>query len=156
MLDDSFQGLPGQIETIEWGIAMFERGDHAQGLRVVVETAITTQASIQRPLARVTERGMTEIVGQCERLGQILIKPKLAGERTGDLGDFQRVGEPGAVMVALMKHKNLRLVLEATECRGMNDPVAIPPERAARPARRIRELPPAAQAGVAGIGRAGG
>ncbi|CUU18298.1 hypothetical protein CDS [Bradyrhizobium sp.] len=38
----------------------------------------------------------------------------------------------------------------------MDHPVAIPPERAAGPARRLHDQPAAAAVGVAGIGRTGG
>ena len=66
------------------------------------------------------------------------------------------MGQPGAVVVALVEHEHLRLVLEAAERGGMDDPVAIAPERAAGPARRLRKQPAAAGIGVAAIKRAGG
>ena len=48
------------------------------------------------------ERRVAEVVGERHRLGQVLVEPQRAGERPGDLGDFERVGQPGAVVVALM------------------------------------------------------
>ena len=101
------------------------------------------------------ERRVAEVVGQRQRLGQVLVEPELAGQRAGDLGDFQRMGQPGAVVIALVEHEHLGLVLEPAEGGGMDDPVAVAPERAAGPARRLRKQPAAALVGIAGKGRAG-
>ena len=57
------------------------------------------------------ERRMAEIVGERQRLGQVLVEAERAGERAGDLGHFQRVGEPGAVVVALVDTKTWVLCL---------------------------------------------
>ena len=93
---------------------------------------------------------------QRQRFGEVLIEAELPGQRAGNLRDFQRMGQPGAVMVALVEHEHLRLVLEAAERGGMDNPVAIAPERAAGPARRLRKQPAAAGIGVAAIECAGG
>jgi hypothetical protein len=79
VLDDSFQRFPGQIEAVEFGVAVLERGDHAQGLRIVIEAAMGLQTIIQRPLAGMAEWGMAKVVGERERFGEILIEPELAG-----------------------------------------------------------------------------
>ncbi len=68
---------------------------------------------------------MAEIVAERDRLGQVLVEPKRLGERARDLGDFDRMGEPGAEMVALVVDEDLRLVGEAAESRRMDDPVAV-------------------------------
>ena len=135
---------------------MFQRRHHPQGLGVVVETAMGLQAAIQRALAGMAERRMAEIVRQRQRFGEILVEAELPGQRAGDLRHFEGVGQPGAVMIAFMEHEHLGLVLEAAERGGMDHPVAIAPERAAGPARRLIEQPPPAAVGVAGIGHAGG
>ena len=135
---------------------MLQRGHDPQGLRVVVEAAMGFQAGIERALAGMAERRMAEIMRQRQRLGEVLVEPELARQRAGDLRHLQRVGQPGAVMVAFVEHEHLRLVLQAAERGGMDHPVAIAPERAAGPARRLLEQPAAAAVGVAGIGRAGG
>src|SRR4029079_8275642 len=109
------------------------------------------QAFVQRPFAGMTERGVTEVMGQRQRLGEVLVKPELPGQRAGDLGHFQRVGQPGAVMIAFVEHENLGFMLQAAEGGGMDNPIAIAPERAAGLARRFRKQPAAAAIGVAGI-----
>ena len=82
---------------------------------------------------------------------EYLIKAELPGQRAGDLRHFERVGQPGAVMIALVEHEDLGFVLQAAKCGGMDHPVAIAPERAAGLARRLGKQPPAAAFGVAGI-----
>jgi hypothetical protein len=46
------------------------------------------------------ERRMAEIVGERQRLAQILIEGQRTGERAGDLRDFERVGQAGAVVAS--------------------------------------------------------
>ena len=69
------------------------------------------------------ERRVAEVVGERERLGQVLVEPERARQRPGDLGHFQGVGQPGAVVVALVEHEDLGLVLEPAEGGRMDDAV---------------------------------
>ena len=78
------------------------------------------------------ERRMAEIVGQRQRLGQVLVEAQLARDGAGDLRHLQRVRQPRAVVVALVEHEHLRLVGEPPEGRRMQDAVAVALERAAR------------------------
>ncbi len=130
---------------------MLQRGDDAQGLGVVVEAAMGLQAGIERALAGMAERRMAEVMRQRQGFREILVETELPGQRAGDLRHFQRVGQPGAVMVALVEHEYLGFVLQAAKGGGMDHPVAIAPERAAGLARRLVEQPPAAAVGIAGI-----
>ena len=113
-------------------------------LRVVIEAAERREALVERALAGVAERRMAEVVGQRQRLGEILVEAERAGERAGDLRHFERVGEPGAVMVALVEDEDLGLVLEAAEGGGMDDAVAVAAEGAAALAGGLGMEPPAA------------
>jgi hypothetical protein len=81
---------------------------------------------------------MTEVMRQRQRFGEVLIEPQRAGERARDLRDLQRVGQPRAVVITLVEHKDLRLVLEAAESRRMDDAVAIAPKWTSALARRLR------------------
>ena len=83
------------------------------------------------------ERRMAEVVRQRQRFREVLVEPELPGQRAGDLRHFERMGQPGAIMVALVEHEDLGLVLEAAKGGGMDDPVAIAPKRAAGLARRL-------------------
>ena len=146
MLDQPFQRLPGEIEPVERGIAALQRGHDPQRLRVVVEAAAGGEAAIERALAGMAERRMAEIVRQRQRLGEILVEAERAGERAGDLGHFQRVGQPGAEVIALVEDEDLGLVREPAEGGGMDDAVAVAAEGVAGRARRLRMEPAAAPA----------
>src|SRR5215467_13694096 len=103
VLDQAFERLPGQVQSVESGIALLERGDHAQRLRIVIETAAGGEAAIERALTGMAERGMAEVVGKRQRLGQILVKPERASERARDLGNLERMGQTGAKVIAFVK-----------------------------------------------------
>ena len=98
-----------------------------------------------------TERRMTEIV--CERQGfrEVLIEPKRARQRAGNLDDFQRVRQPRAVMVAFVIDEDLRLVGKPPEGRGMDDPVTVAPESIACRADRLGVEPAATLRRIGGI-----
>ena len=144
MLDQAFERFPGEIEAVEGRVAALQRGDDAQGLRIVVEAAIGREAGVERALAGMAERRMAEIVGQRQRLGQIFVDAERARQRPRHLRDFERMGEPGAVVVALVEHENLGLVLEAAEGGRMDDAVAVAAEGAAALADRLGVQPAAA------------
>jgi hypothetical protein len=134
---------------------MFQRSDDSQCLCVVIEPAMGLQTDIQRPLAGVAERGMAEVVRQRQRFRQILVKTELPGQGARDLCHLQRVGKPGPVVITLVEYEDLGFVLQAAKGGRVDDPIAIAPERAAGPAWRLGELPPAAAGGVAGVDRTG-
>ena len=77
------------------------------------------------------ERRVAEIVGQRHRLAEILVEPQRAADGAGDLRHLERMGEPRAVVVALVIDEDLRLVLQPPERRRMDDAVAVALERAA-------------------------
>src|SRR5262249_29710949 len=81
----------------------------------VVEAAAGGEAAIERALAGMAERGMTEVVGERQRLRQILVEPERARERARNLRDLQRMGQTGAKMIAFVKDENLGLVREPPE-----------------------------------------
>ncbi len=83
------------------------------------------------------ERRMAEIVGERQRLGEIFIEPQPPGERARHLRDLERMGEPGAVMIALVEHEDLGLVLEPAKGGRVNDAVAVAAEGAAALARGL-------------------
>ena len=110
----------------------------------MIEAAERTEAIIERALAGMTERRMAEIVGERQRLGKIFVEPQPPRQRARDLRHFERMGEPGAVMVAFVEHENLGLVLEPAERGRVNDAVAVAAKRAAASARRLGIKPAAA------------
>src|SRR5215208_1534177 len=94
---------------------------------VVAETAppALAQAGVEDALARVAERRMPEVVPEPDRLGQVLVEAERARHAARDAARLERVCQPRAVMVALGRDEDLRLVLEAPERLRVHDPVAV-------------------------------
>ena len=91
----------------------------------MVEAAVGRHLPLQLVLAGVAERRMAEVVRQRDRLGQILVQPQRPRQRPRDLRHLQRMGQPGAVVVALVRDEDLGLLLQPPEGGGMDDPVAV-------------------------------
>src|SRR5207248_652747 len=70
-----------------------------------------------------------------------------------DLRHLERVGQAGAVIITLVLDENLGFMLQAPECRGMNDAVAV--ALIASPCRAflLRPAAPEAFCQIRGIGR---
>jgi hypothetical protein len=100
------------------------------------------------------EGRVAEIVDERHRLGQILVAAQRPGQRTRDLRDLDRMGQPRAVMVALMGDEDLRLVLEPAKGRGMDDAVAVALEGRAGAAFGFRHQPAARARRIGRIDRA--
>ena len=97
---------------------------------------------------------MADIVGEAQRLGEILVEAERARHRPADLGDLEAVGEPDPEMIAVGRDEDLGLVAQAAERDRMDDPVAIALEGVARaPAGRPPARREAARAKPRGIGR---
>ena len=123
------------IRQVETTTVAFQMIDDAQTLLVVAKSG---EGLGQGGLAGVAERGVTEIVAEADRLDQVLVEAEGAADGAGDLGDFEGVGEAGAVVVAGGGDEDLRLVHEAAKALGVEDPVAVALERGAQVALRFR------------------
>ncbi len=144
VLENALEAFPGQVEPVMGGVAVFEPGDDADGLHVVVEPAETGHFLVQHALAGVPERGMSEVVRQGDGLGQILVEAQRPGDRARHLADFQCMGQPRAEVLPFVMEEHLGLILQAPEGRRMDDPVAIALEfRACRAIGRRIEAAPA-------------
>ena len=64
---------------------------------------------IEAAKAEIEEKGV-QIVGQGDRFGQILIEAHLPGDGPADLGNFQGMSQPRAVMIVGLRNEDLRLV----------------------------------------------
>ena len=154
MLHEPLERVPSQVEAVEGGVAAFEPGHDPERLGVVVEAAVAGEAGIERILARVAERRVAEVVGERHGLGQILVEPERAGERSGYLAHLERVGQARPEMVALVVDEDLRLVGQSPEGGGVNDAVAIALEVAAGRGCGFRDEPPSPRPWVGRVGRA--
>ena len=64
MFDQTFQGLPRQIQAVEIGIAVLQFRHQPQGMCVVVEAAERPGGCVQRLFSRMAERRVAQVVGQ--------------------------------------------------------------------------------------------
>ena len=154
VLDQALQRLPGQVQAVEIGVALFQPGHDPQRLGVVVEPAMLAHAVVERVLARMAEGRVAEIVREGQRLGEILVQPQRAGQGAGDLRHLDGVGQARAEMIALVVDEDLRLVLQPPERRGVDDPVAVALEFAARRRTRLAHQPAATARRVCRVARA--
>ena len=69
----------------------------------MVEAAPGPHPLVERVLAGMAERRVAEIVDQRHRLGEILVAAQRARQRAGDLRHLDRMGQPRAVVVALVR-----------------------------------------------------
>ena len=60
-----------------------------------------------------------------QRLSEIVVEAERAGERAGDLTDLERMGEPCAEIVPLVRNKDLCLIGEPARGRAMYDTVTV-------------------------------
>ena len=139
MVEDADARLIAEVEPLSVAL---KHVHHAQALLIVLEAAGIDH--VQRPLPRVAERRVAQIVAETDRLRQILVEPQRAGDGSGKARDLQRVGQARAVVIPLRAQEDLRLVLEAAEGLGMRDAVHVPLEAGADLALRLR-LHPAAR-----------
>jgi hypothetical protein len=126
-------------------------GDHAQGLRVVIEAPKLGEHGIEGELAGMAEGAVPEVVGERHGFREVLVEPQGARGCAGDLGYLQRMGQPGAEVIALMIDEHLGLILEAPERGAVHDPIAIALEGAAQAAGGLGMAPAATVVRVAGI-----
>jgi hypothetical protein len=101
---------------------------------IVVEAAGLRHRRLQRVLAGMAEGRVADVVGEAQRLGQILVEAERARQRAADLRDFEAVGEADPEMVAVGRDEDLGLVAQAAERDRVDDPVAVALEGVARAA----------------------
>jgi NhaP-type Na+/H+ or K+/H+ antiporter len=92
------------------------------------------QDLVERLLAGVAERRMSEVVPVADRLGEVFVQPQRPCDGPRDPARLERVCESRPVMVALGRDEHLRLVLQPPKALRMDDPVAIALERGAQEA----------------------
>ena len=141
VLDQALEGFPGEVQAVEFCVFPLQPGYDSQRLGVVVEAAKGGHELVKLALAGMAKGRVAEVVGQGQGFGQIFVKAKDAGDRPCDLGNFNGVGEPGAVVVALVIHENLGFMLQPPEGGGMDDAVPVALESRARRAFGLREQP---------------
>ncbi len=88
----------------------------------VVETAIEVRR--QGVLARMATRAVAAVVADRHRFHERHVEAQRLGDRAGDLGDFEGVGHPRALVI-VGEHEHLGLARQAPESRIVQYPVAV-------------------------------
>ncbi len=81
----------------------------------MIEAAMRRHRRFQGVFAGVAEGRMAYVVGEAQRLGQILVQSQRARDAAADLRDLETVGQADAVMVAVGGDEYLRLVAQAAK-----------------------------------------
>ena len=74
MFQYAFAGFKAQIQTVKLRVALFQTVHHAQALQVVLETAVSGHAFVQRVLPGVTKRCVAQVVRQGDGFDQIFMQ----------------------------------------------------------------------------------
>ena len=135
VLGEPLQALPAQVQAREVRIGRFERGDDADGMSIVIEPAGFLQGSVKRVFACMAEGRVTKVMSKAERFGEVFIETQGAGHRAPDLGNFETVGQPDPVMVAIGGDEHLSLVAKPSERDRVDQAVAVALENVPRSAR---------------------
>jgi hypothetical protein len=154
VLRQPFQHFKGEVKPVKARIAAFKLGDHPQALGVVIEAAICGERPIEGALTGMAERRMAQIVGERQRLGQILVESERPRDRSGYLRNLKAMRQASAEMITLVLDEDLGLVLEATERLAVDDAVAVTLKGRTEGVLRLTVQPPARCARIDCIARA--
>jgi hypothetical protein len=110
---------------------------------VIEAAAVRAHQFVEFSFAGVAKWRVADIVDQGQRLDEIPVDAQGGGDRPGNLGDFERVGQTIAKMVGEAGAEYLGLRLEPPERAGMDDAVAVARVFAAVGMRGFRKLPAA-------------
>src|SRR5512147_1859483 len=96
-------------------------------MQIVVEAlSELPHPAIKFLLAGMRERRMPDVMGECERLGELLIEVEHSGDRPGDLRNLDRVCQAIPEMVRQPGGEHLRLVFQPAKGAGMDNAVTVP------------------------------
>ncbi len=121
MVTDPVERLAAQVERLQRDVG---------APRGMVEPAV--EVGRQGVLAGVPARSVPAVVPDGDRLGEWRVESQCLGDRSGHLGDLERVGHAGALVI-VGEHEHLGLAGEPPERRIVQDAIAIALE--ARPER---------------------
>jgi hypothetical protein len=107
--------------------------------------------NVEGILTRVSARPMTAVVPQGDRVGQGYVDADPTGDRGRDLGHFESVGQPGALVVAWI-NDDLRLAGQAPERSGVHNPITVPLEAGALVIGLLRDRPISSSCGKGSAG----
>src|SRR5258708_19038048 len=92
MFDQPFERFPTQVKAVERSVTALKICHDTQSLRIVIETAVTREALVQRPLASVSEWRGSKIMGKSQRFAEGFIQPPRPRQRSCGLGALYPLG----------------------------------------------------------------
>ena len=135
MFGHTLQHFPRQVQTGVVGIGAFQPRQCTHPLRIVIIATGMGHGLFQRLLTRMAKGWVANIMRQTQCFGQIFIQPQFARNYAANLRHFDTMRQPGAVMITIGRDEHLCLRPQTAKGDGMDDPVPIALEFAARPAR---------------------
>jgi len=94
-------------------------------LPIVVKPTFRSQHLGQDPFSRVAKGCVAKVVGERNRLGQILVEAQRTRDGTGNLRAFEGVGQTIPIVVTLVMDEHLSLVLQPPKRSRVDNPIAI-------------------------------
>jgi len=128
--------------------------DIAEPVPMVTDNLQTISEDIRdedRFLSGMAKGRVAQVVGQRDGFHQIFVELQGPGDRAAQLGDFERMGQPGSKQVTFMVQEDLRLVDQAPESGGMHDAVAVALVLGSGRRRLLGMKPAARPRGIAGM-----
>ena len=123
---DGGRGGPGPgvvADPVQRLEAQVQPGEHDVRAPRAVVVAVGEEG-VEGVLAGVPAGPVAAVVAERDRLGQGDVDPDRPGDRGGDLGHLERVGQPGPLVVARVDH-DLGLAGQPAERGGVHDPVPV-------------------------------
>src|SRR5215211_6342188 len=121
----TFQNFVRQIQARKIRVCRFEQFENSQRLLVVVETTLALEALIEHIFARMAEWRMPNIMTQRERFNEILIELQRTGNGPCNRGNFERMCEPGPMVIAHVAREDLGFMTQPAKRCTVNDPIPI-------------------------------
>src|SRR5665647_408918 len=132
ILRDCVQARAGEVEPRGTAVSVhplgLEAGQQAQRLGVALESADAGGDVVQRRLAVVPERRMSEVVRQTCGVNHVRVTPKRGAELTADLGNLERMRQPVADEVIAVRLHHLGLGRQPPQRCRVKHPCAVPGE----------------------------
>jgi hypothetical protein len=92
-------------------------------------------------LASVPEGCMAKIMAKRDRFGEVLIQSQSSSHGSGNLADFESMGESSTIMVSLRGQKHLGFVLQSSKSFTMQNAITVNLENRANRTSIFSDLP---------------
>src|SRR3954447_3329885 len=125
MLEYAFACFETKVQPVECTVMLLQDIHYPQRLQVVFESPVLPHAIVQCVLTGVAKRRVPQVMCQGDGLDQIFIQPQVTRNRAAYLRHLQTMCQPRPEQVTFMIDENLGFILEPSECRRMNDSVAV-------------------------------